>query len=247
MLVNMRTSQERFQASQHMTTFSPSSKLRLACEQALFTSPSIRAFLRKGSSIPKDAWTLMLNMRVRKTRGIQEKNIKGYGTLRFKQNATGTLSHTLRGRRRWFRPLENVLALGKPFFSQRRGRVQKSAGKSTKRADVRRKKTRLDWGSWLAKIYLLRGGKELRKSYCGWGSFSSNTVPSFKFPSPSTSGICTPKRRRSIGEFIKFQRRQFYNWKKARWIMRRLKTRIWLKRLITKEQFGVSSEANSWH
>ena len=30
MLVNVRTSQERFQASQNMTTFSPSSKLRLA-------------------------------------------------------------------------------------------------------------------------------------------------------------------------------------------------------------------------
>ena len=43
-LVNVRTSQERFQASQNMTTFSPSSKLRLAWEQALVTSPSIRAF-----------------------------------------------------------------------------------------------------------------------------------------------------------------------------------------------------------
>ena len=47
MLVNVRTSQERFQASQNMTTFSPSSKLRLACEQTLVTSPSIRAFLRR--------------------------------------------------------------------------------------------------------------------------------------------------------------------------------------------------------
>ena len=47
MLVNVRTSQERFQASKNMTTFSPSSKLRLAYEQALVTSPSIRAFLRQ--------------------------------------------------------------------------------------------------------------------------------------------------------------------------------------------------------
>ena len=46
MLVNVRTSQECFQASQNITTFSPSSKLRRACEQALVTSPSIRAFLR---------------------------------------------------------------------------------------------------------------------------------------------------------------------------------------------------------
>ena len=32
MHVNVRTSQERFQASQNMATFSPSSKLKLACE-----------------------------------------------------------------------------------------------------------------------------------------------------------------------------------------------------------------------
>ena len=46
LLVNVRTSKERLQASQNIMTFSPSSKLRLACEQALLTSPSIRAFLR---------------------------------------------------------------------------------------------------------------------------------------------------------------------------------------------------------
>ena len=51
MLVNVRTSQERFQASQNMTTFSPSSKLRLAWKQALVTSPSIRAFFHPRISL----------------------------------------------------------------------------------------------------------------------------------------------------------------------------------------------------
>ena len=36
MLVNVRTSPERFQASQNMTTFSPSSKLRLAYKKGQF-------------------------------------------------------------------------------------------------------------------------------------------------------------------------------------------------------------------
>ena len=51
MLVNVRTSQEHFQASQNMTTFSPSSKLRLTWEQALVTSPSIRAFFHPQISL----------------------------------------------------------------------------------------------------------------------------------------------------------------------------------------------------
>lgn len=33
--------------------------------------------MKKGSSIPKDAWTLMLNLRVWKTCGIQEKKHQG--------------------------------------------------------------------------------------------------------------------------------------------------------------------------
>ena len=45
MLVNVWTPQECCQASQNITTFSSSSKLRLACEQALITSPSIWTFL----------------------------------------------------------------------------------------------------------------------------------------------------------------------------------------------------------
>ena len=69
MLLNVRTSQERFQAFQNITKFSPSSKLRLTCEQALVTSPSIRVFLRPRVTLGEEgfargpAWEFLMALK----------------------------------------------------------------------------------------------------------------------------------------------------------------------------------------
>ena len=112
---------------------------------------------------------------------LREKKIKGCDALWFKRSRISqVLCDTSSTRHEEKDDFTHQKASG-PWgiiFLQQCRRVQAPVGKGTKRADVRRKKTRLDRSGWVTEIYFQRGRKKLRMSYCGQRSLQDKSYSS---------------------------------------------------------------------